>query len=92
MNPAQVARKFDDRAGYRLTCFGLVGLPVYRITSVAPSVVGAWAIPRPRIAMAATTAMWNQVETMRLQPTRWRVGAALCVDRACTWGVRCVHG
>lgn len=35
MNPDEVARRFDNRPGFRLISFGEVGLPVYRVQCIA---------------------------------------------------------
>lgn len=35
MTPEEIAQRFDNRSGYKLVSYGLVGLPVFRITAIA---------------------------------------------------------
>jgi len=34
MTPEEIAQRFDNRSGYKLVTYGLVGLPVFRITAI----------------------------------------------------------
>jgi hypothetical protein len=35
VTPEEIAHRFDNRSGYRLVTYGLVGLPIFRITAIA---------------------------------------------------------
>jgi hypothetical protein len=39
VTPEDIARRFDNRVGYRLVAYGPVGLPVYRLTAIALCIV-----------------------------------------------------
>lgn len=61
MTPEEIAQRFDNRSGYKLVSYGLVGLPVFRITAVTTCLGRKELTPIDEFILRALAAGMNTV-------------------------------